>query len=355
MVTGVEILAYVMEDNSPGDYLFAAGVFIASALVLKVFKFVIIGKLKKITAKTKTEIDDLLLRIIDNMGWRFYLLLSLYIALKFITVPAFLDKYLSYVLLVVFTFYIVKGTQNLIDYWTHNASIKRQQEAEDADTSVIDLLGKISKGVLWFVAVLLILSNIGYDISALVAGLGIGGIAVAFALQNVLSDIFSSFSIYFDKPFKIGDFIIIGDDLGVVKKIGIKSTRLESLWGPEIVISNRELTSTRITNYKKMEKRRILFSFGVVYRTKTEKLKKILKIINDIFDGIELAELNRAHFKEFGDFSLKFDVAYYVGTGDYNQYMDIQQEINLALKERFEKEGIEFAYPTQRVFVDKTE
>jgi small-conductance mechanosensitive channel len=138
-----------------------------------------------------------------------------------------------------------------------------------------------------------------------------------------------------------------------VKKIGIKTTRLQSLWGQEIVISNRELTSTRINNYKKMERRRIHFTFGVVYQTPTKKLKKILQIVKDIFDEIELADLDRVHFKEFGPFSLNFEVAYYVDTGDYNKYMDTQQKINFALKEKFEKEGIEFAYPTQTIFLNK--
>ena len=185
------------------------------------------------------------------------------------------------------------------------------------------------------------------------AGLGIGGIAIAFALQNILSDIFASFSIYFDKPFKVDDFIIIGDDKGVVKKIGIKSTRIQTLQGEELVISNKELTESRVHNYKKMERRRIVFVFGVTYETPTEKVKKIPSIIKDIIEKTELADIDRVHFKEFADFSLNFEVVYYLKTSDYAEYMDTQQEINLAMKEHFEKEQIEFAYPTQTVFVHK--
>ncbi|MFQ6137326.1 MAG: mechanosensitive ion channel family protein [Candidatus Hydrothermarchaeales archaeon] len=349
----MEILNYTIGNNYVKDYLLALAVFLLAVIVLKIFKYVIINKLKKISAKTRTELDELLIKIIDKVGWPFYLLLSLYIALQFIQIPNFIETALYYVILVLVTYYVIIGIQDLIDYGTHKIILKRREEEKEVDTSVIDLLSKILKGVLWGVAVIFILSNLGYNVSTLIAGLGIGGIAIAFALQNVLSDIFASFSIYFDKPFKIGDFIIVGDDLGVVKKIGIKTTRLQSLWGQEIVISNRELTSTRINNYKKMEKRRIHFTFGVVYNTSTEKLKKILKIIKEIFDKIELADLDRVHFKEFGNFSLNFEVAYYVDTGDYNKYMDTQQEINFAIKERFEKEGIEFAYPTQTVFVNK--
>jgi small-conductance mechanosensitive channel len=352
----VGFLNYPVEGNPIGGYLNAILFFIGTIIVLKFFKFVIVRKLKSLSKKTKSEIDDLLIEIIDKIGWPFYTLLALYItiALKFIKIPRFIDTTFYYLTLVVVTYYVVRAVQSLIDYGTRKLILKRQKEEKgEVDTSVIDLLSRILKGVLWGVAFIFILANLGYNISALIAGLGIGGIAIAFALQRILEDIFSSFSIYFDKPFKVGDFIIVGSDLGVVKKIGIKTTRLQSLWGQEIVISNRELTSTRINNYKKMERRRIHFTFGVVYQTPTKKLKKILQIVKDIFDEIELADLDRVHFKEFGPFSLNFEVAYYVDTGDYNKYMDTQQKINFALKEKFEKEGIEFAYPTQTIFLNK--
>ena len=241
----------------------------------------------------------------------------------------------------------------MIEYGTLKVIQKREQEEKDFDSSVIQLLSKILKGVLWAVAIIIILQNLGYNISALVAGLGIGGLAIAFALQNILGDIFASFSIYFDKPFQKGDFIIVGDEKGVVKYIGIKSTRLQTLQGEELIISNKELTEARVHNYKKMEKRRIGFDFGVTYNTPTEKLKKIPLIVEEIISQIELAQIDRVHFKEFGDFSLNFAVVYYVNTGGYAEYMDTQQRINLDLKERFEKEGIEFAYPTQTIFVNK--
>lgn len=350
-----ESLTYTIAGNSVKDYLVALTVFLLATIAFKIFKYLIIHKLKKISATTKIELDNLLIKIIDSVGWPFYLLLSFYVALQFIQTPNFIGTAFYYVMLVAVTYYAVRGVQDLIDYGTEKIVLKKREEEKEADTSVINLISKILKGVLWGVALILILSNLGYNVSGLIAGLGIGGLAIAIALQNVLSDIFASFSIYFDKPFKIGDFIIVGDDLGVVKKIGIKTTRLQSLWGQEIVISNRELTSTRINNYKKMEKRRVLFTFGVVYDTSTKKMKEILKIVKDIFEDIEIADLDRIHFKEFGDFSLNFEVAYYVDTGDYGKYMDTQQEINFALKERFEREGIEFAYPTQTLIVNKLE
>ena len=348
-----KILAYTFFGNSVEEYIIALAVFILTIVALKFFKRVIIEKLKKLAGRIKGEFDDLLINIVDSIGWSFYVLLALWTAFQFIRLPEKLGNYFSYFVLIVGVYCVVNALREVINFGASTLIQKRQTKGKKVDVSSINLLSGILQGILWLIAILFILQNMGFDITILVTGLGIGGLAIAFALQNILGDIFASFSIYFDKPFEVGDFIILGGDLGVVKKIGIKSTRIECLWGQEIVISNKELTETRINNYKKMEKRRLHFGFGVVYETQTAKLRKILDIVTDIFKDIELADLDRVHFKEFGDFSLNFEVAYYVGTGDYNKYMDTQQTINFALKEQFEKEGIEFAYPTQTVFVNK--
>lgn len=348
-----EILNYQIADNGVTDYLLALSIFISVIVLLKIFKYVILSRLKKVAARTKTKYDDMLIEIFNRIGWPLYVLLSLYISLQFLAVPVFIRTALHYAIIMIVTYYAVRGIQTLIDYSTRRIIAKKLEEEREADTSIIDLLSRIFKGVLWLVAVLLILSNMGIDISALIAGLGIGGIAIAIALQSILGDIFASFSIYFDKPFQVGDFIIFGDDLGVVKKIGIKSTRIQALQGQEIVVSNKQLTETIVHNYKRMEQRRVVFNFGVKYDTSLEKLKKIPGIVTGIVSIIEIARLDRVHFSRFGDFSLVFEVVYYVATGDYNKYMDVQQEINLEIKESFEKEGIEMAYPTQTIFINK--
>ncbi len=350
-----EILAYSIGNNYVKDYLLFLVVFVLAIIALKIFKYEIINKLKKISDKTKTELDDLLIKIIDSVSWPFYVFLSLYLALKLIKIPDFIETAFYHAIVVVVTYYVVRGIQDLIDYGTRKVILKRREEEKAADTSVIDLLSKSLKGVLWGVAVILVLSNLGYNVSTLIAGLGIGGLAIAFALQNILSDIFASFSIYFDKPFQVGDFIIVGDELGTVKNIGIKSTRIQTLHGEELIMSNRALTETKIHNYKTIKKRRVVFSFGVKYETPTAKLKKIPTIVKDSIDKIEVASIDRVHFQKFGDFSLIFEVVYYVEPPDYTKYMDTQQEINLEIKEEFENEGIEFAYPTQTVFVNKAE
>ncbi len=176
---------------------------------------------------------------------------------------------------------------------------------------------------------------------------------MALAAQAILQDLFSYFSIIFDRPFDVGDFIIVDSFMGTVEYVGIKTTRIRSLSGEQVVFSNTDLTNSRVRNYKRMELRRVVFGFGVVYETPLDKLRKIPQIVEDVIKSIEQTRFDRAHFFKYGDFSLDFEVVYYVLSSDYNKYMDIQQEINLKIKEEFEREGIEFAYPTQLLYLAK--
>jgi small-conductance mechanosensitive channel len=348
-----EFINYSFLNNTILDYLISLGIFFAVLIGLRIFRGIVVLRLKKISEKTKTDIDDLLVKIIDSVGSFFYMFLSFYIAIRPLNFRDTVFRIIGYFLFFIIVYYIVKAIQSLIDYGTNKLLVLKQKEGKELDKSVIDLLAKILKGIVWAIAIIILLQNLGYNISALVAGLGIGGIAIAFALQNILGDLFASFAIYFDKPFQTGDFIIVGKDMGTVNHVGIKSTRLQSLQGEEIIVSNKELTEARIHNYKKMEKRRIAFVFGLTYETSTEKLRRVPSIIEKLMADIELADLDRAHFKEFADFSLNFEVVYYLNSSDYNKYMDTQQEINLKIKEAFEIEGIEMAYPTQKIFINK--
>lgn len=335
------------------DVCTGIAVFLVSILMLKIFRTVVLHRLKIISRSTKNDFDDLLIDIVDSIGWPFYVVLSCFVSLQFVAVHGLIRTLVGYAVLVCATFYVVRGIQHFIDYSLGKIVKRRQKDDKEVNTQIIHLMSGILKVSMWVIATVLILSNLGYDVTGLVAGLGIGGLAIAFALQNVLSDIFASFSIFLDRPFEPGDFIIVGEDMGVVERIGIKTTRLTSLWGQEIVISNQELTSSRINNYKKMSKRRIHFSIGVTYDTPVRKLERIPGIVKEIFDMFKDAELNRVHFKSFGDFSLNFEIAYYVDTGDYNKYMDIQQDINFEIKRRFDRENIEFAFPSQTIYLHK--
>ena len=184
--------------------------------------------------------------------------------------------------------------------------------------------------------------------------LGIGGIAIALAAQAILGDLFSYFVIFFDRPFEVGDFILVGDKVGVVEYTGIKTTRIRALGGEQLVFSNTDLTNSRIHNFKQMERRRVVFKLGVIDQTKAEQLEEVTKIVREVIEQQPDASFDRGHFASYGDFSLNFEFVYYVTGGDYVKYMDTQQAINLEIYRAFEQRGIEFAYPTQTVFVSKT-
>jgi len=344
--------------NSLFEYLMALALFVVLTVVFKVIQFVILRRLVKLAKSTKTDIDDTLIRIVESLRPQFYGFLAFYLALFSLELSTTVGKVFTALLLVFIVYQVIKATGVLIDYVSEKRMQKEKAEGGKIDpgtTAVFNLVRTLSKILLWAVGLLLILSNLGIEITSLIAGLGIGGLAIALALQNILTDLFSSFAIYFDKPFEVGDFITVGEHSGTVEQIGIKTTRLRALQGEEIVISNQELTSARIQNLKKMKERRVSFSFGVVYDTSAETLKAIPEMVRKIFDEVKSggARLDRAHFKTMSDSSLDFDVVYYVPTREYSDYLDIQQELNLKIIEQFKKEKIEFAYPTQTVYVGK--
>ncbi|MFH1234026.1 MAG: mechanosensitive ion channel family protein [Candidatus Diapherotrites archaeon] len=323
--------------NYLGEYTAAVFSFFAVLIAIKIAKYIIIHKIGALAKKTKTEFDDILIEAISKIGLPFYLVVAAYVAFQFVKLPATVSLAFHYLLIITMVFYSIRILEKIAGFWLNKSvSVKSGR----AVTSLFEAIIKIA---LWSVALLLILSNLGYNITSLIAGMGIAGIAIAFALQRILEDVFSAFTIYYDKPFEVGDFIIIGTDMGTVKDIGLQSTRLITLEGQELVVSNREITNTRINNYKKMKKRRVVFPFGVTYETPRKKLEMIPGIIKKVIEKTPDAEFSRAHFKSFGNFSLDFEVVYYMLVPEYEGYMDAQQQINLELKKEFEKQGIEFA------------
>jgi small-conductance mechanosensitive channel len=226
---------------------------------------------------------------------------------------------------------------------------QKQRSRDKAGLAAISIGGFIARTLLWGMFLLVGLDTLGVDITALVAGFGIGGIAVAMAAQNLLSDLFSSLAIVLDKPFVVGDFIVLGDVVGTVEHVGLKTTRIRALSGQEIVVSNTDLLSSRINNYRKLKERRVVFHLGVEYGTTAAQLKGIPDIIKKAVENQEKTRFDRAHFFKYGDFSLDFEVVYHVLDPDYNVYMDINQKIHLEIFEQFEQQGIAFAFPTQTV------
>ena len=340
-----KFMSTIYFSNTGQEWLQALGVFIAGLVILKIFQLIIIARLKKISEQTKNDFDDVLIAIISNIKWPFYFLLSLFFALRPLVLPQLFWQIVKGIFLVVVAWELVKLIEKLIHYFALKAMSKNGDD--ESSRASLRTLSVIIKIILWALALVLILGNLGVDVTSLVAGLGIGGVAVALAIQNILGDIFASFSILIDKPFKVGDFIKIGDDMGTVEKIGIKTTRIKTLLGEELIVSNKELTSARVQNFKRMDKRRVVFTLGVIYETQPEKLKQVPQIIKKVISETDKTEFDRCHFSAFGDFSLNFETVYYVNSADYNAYMDIHQQVNLKIFEEFAKAEIEFAYPTQ--------
>ncbi len=336
--------------NSIRAYLFAAIVFVIGLIVLKIFQTIVLRRLESLARRTKTDLDDRFIAIFRSLRPPFYAYLAFYVAVLQLNIHGIIRVILNAILIIWIVFQVIKAVEIIIEYL-----VKRRYANEDSAStrSAIKLLSSITKGALWVLGGLLILQNLGINVTSLIAGLGIGGVAVALALQNILGDLFSSFAIHFDKPFVVGDFIVVGDQMGTVEKIGIKTTRVRALQGEEIVFSNKELTTSHIQNYKRMQERRVVFHIGVEYGTSNDKLQQGKSIITDVINRVEHARLDRVNFYEFGDFALKYEVVYFILSADYNQYMDVHEAVHLGIKEGFEQAGISMAFPTQTIHLNK--
>jgi len=344
-----EYLNNIFAGNPLLDWLTAALIILVSFLVLRIFRKAILCRLKRWVTKTHWKFDDFIVATVEKNLFPFAYFLAVYGGLSYVTFGKKTSQVINIALLTVATFFVIRTITSLINHIIISFAAAKEENADKKKH--VRGIALIASIIIWMIGLLFMIDNLGYDITTVVAGLGIGGIAIALAAQTVLGDLFSYFVIFFDKPFEIGDFIIVDDKMGTVEYVGIKTTRIKTLNGEQLVCSNTDLTNSRVHNYKKMEKRRVVFSIGVLYETNGEKLKQIPQILKEIVLDQPDTQFDRAHFSEFGDFSLNFECVYFVLSSDYNLYMDRQQAINLKLFDAFEREGIEFAYPTQKVFL----
>lgn len=345
-----QLLDQTYFGNSVWLYITTLGIFLLGLFIVFIFKIVILSKLRTWAEKTDTQLDDLLIEGMEKSLIPLSYFATFYVALQTLELSVKVEKWLHIASVILLTFYLLKAITTVISHATRSY-IKREHGAERETqmrgiTYLLNLL-------IWSIGLMFLLDNLGFKISAVIAGLGIGGIAIALAAQTVLGDLFNYFVIFFDRPFEIGDFLIVEDKMGTVEYIGIKTTRIRSLGGELMIFHNTDLTNARIHNYQKMEKRRVVFQIGVIYQTTADQLEEIPRIIKEIIVKQEDATFDRTHFANFGDFSLNFEIVYYVLSADYSRYMDIQQAINLSLFREFEQKGIGFAYPTQTLFVNK--
>ena len=337
--------------NTVEKYLIALGIFLAFLIIITIFKKVVLSRFKKWADKTKTDLDDFLIKEVEKSLMPVIYFVSFLLAVYSLTLEPKISNAVKIITAIVITFYVIKVIVSILKYAFNIYMTKREYALERRKQ--LKGINSIVTFLIWSIGLLFLLDNLGFEISTVIAGLGVGGIAIALAAQAVLGDLFSYFVIFFDRPFEIGDYIVVGDKRGVVEYIGVKTTKVRSLGGELLVFRNTDLTDSRIQNFKKMAKRRIAFNLGVVYQTKAEILKEIPGIVKKIIDEQELGTYDRGHFASYGDSSLNFEFVYYVKSSEYAKYMDVQQSINLKIFEEFEKKGIEFAYPTQTLYIEK--
>ena len=329
--------------------------FISTLLLIIIFKNVLLSRFEKFSKRTSFDFDDFLVDIIHQVNWPFYLLIPTYISLQYYKFSNDIEKWINSIFLITVLYYSIRIIKIIIQYIFRKALSNGENDDID-NQNVLSFIGVISSFLLWSLATIIFLQSIGFNITVLAGSLGIAGLAIAFAVQNLLEDIFAFFSIYIDQPFKVGELIRVNDKLGRVKRIGIKTTRLELLDGPELVVSNKDLTSGNIDNLGKIAKRRHLFNIGVTYNTPNDKLKKIPVIVENIIDEINDASfIEYAHTKlvNFGDFAIEFQILFNILVDNYDVYLNIRHDFLLRLKEEFEKEGIEFAFPSQTIYLQK--
>lgn len=345
-----ELAALPLFNNSLLDWLIATAIAAGASLVLLLARRAIRAYNRRLQTTAETELLEIPMQVLSRTALLFFVALALFLGVQWLTIgpgtARIVDSILTIALFWQAGVWGVEATAAWLD-----RKRKRSMAADRAAIGSLGIIGFILNVVIWALVLLLTLDNLGVDITALVAGLGIGGIAVALAVQNVLGDLFASLSITLDRPFVVGDFLAVGDFLGSVEYIGIKSTRLRSLSGEQIIMSNSDLLSSRVRNYGRMSERRVVFSTSITYETPIDLVERIPGLIREIVESQQGTRFDRSHFARHAAASLDFETVYFVLSADFNRYMDVQQAINIRLHRELAKLGVEFAYPTQRLLI----
>ncbi|HMV11192.1 MAG TPA: mechanosensitive ion channel family protein [Cyclobacteriaceae bacterium] len=335
-----EFLSREFWGNTMQAYLIALGVILVGLIVVRIFKRVILNKLQQWAIQSHTRIDDMIVRGLERFGLPIISFAIIYWAINSLELSAKAEKIVDIATAVVIAYFVIRLISAVIQ--TMITSSIRKQENGEIKIKQIGGLMIIINMVIWILGLVFLLDNLGYDVTTILTGVGIGGVAIALAAQNIVGDLFNYFVIFFDKPFEVGDAINVDDKNGSIEYIGLKTTRLRSLTGEQIIISNSDLTKSRVHNYKRQQTRRIAFNINVRFHNDPEKLKKIPGIVKAIIEAAGPTRFDRAHFARFTEYGLTFEVVYFVTVADYNKYMDIQQEINLKIMEAFKNENITF-------------
>ncbi len=343
------IYRQLIAENSAENWLAALLAAVAFVVVLHQLQRIMLRRatLTATTTATDNIFSNFLIEVLSATRIFLAIAVGLYVATHFLTLPSTVETYVNRIFIALMLLQSGLWVRRCLDFWLRQRFSQGEEGEEGARAMTRSLLSFLGRVVLWALVGLLILDNMGLNVTTLVTSLGIGGIAVALAAQSILTDLFASLAIAIDKPFVIGDFIIVDDLMGTVEHVGLKTTRIRSLSGEQIVFSNTDLLKSRIRNYKRMQERRAVFVIGVVYDTPPAQLEIVQQLIEQAILAQVQTRFDRAHFRSFGPSSLDFEAVYYVLTPDYNLYMDIQHAINLQLVRAFSDRGISFALPTR--------
>jgi small-conductance mechanosensitive channel len=347
-----QFLDRVLYQNSVRQWAIAFAVALIAFFALLLVRYLLVGRLGAAAKRTSTEIDDILVEIVARTRPYFLAAVAIVVGSRFLVLPPTTDRYFEAVFAIVLLVQCGLWGGTAVDLWIHRRAGFRATHADVASVTTMRALGIAAKLVLWTIIFITALDKFGVNVTTLVTGLGIGGVAIALAVQNVLGDLFAALSIVFDKPFDVGDAIAVDQMSGTVERIGLKTTRIRSISGEQIIISNSELLKSRIRNYKRQLDRRVVFTTDVTYDTSPDVLARIPGMIREVITAQNPVRFDRSHFTQYMDSALRLETVYYVLDADYTRYLDIQQTINLELLRRFTAEKIEFAFPTRTIVVD---
>ena len=349
----MNVLETSVMGNSIEAWAIALGTTVFSFVILRFVAFQGLRRLLRATSTEKHHWDDVLLAALNATKTGLLLLVASFIGSLTVLLPGAAAGMIQSLTIVAILIQVGLWADAGLSRWLEMRAAERAA-VDPAEVMTVNIIGVMAKLGLWSIILLLALENFGIDVTALVAGLGVGGIAVALAAQNILGDLFASLSIILDKPFVLGDFVAVGDYVGSVEAIGLKTTRIRSLSGEQVVFSNTDLLSSRIRNYGRLYERRVVLSIGVTYQTPRADLRDIPSILQEAIEsqGADKIRFDRAHLTSYGDSAILYEAVYIVLEADYALHMDIKQNVYLRIHEVFDNRGVEFAYPTQTVFVE---
>ena len=345
----MEVLHQEFYGNSIFNWAIAVGILILSFVVVKMLYWIFSNVIRRLTSKTKTNLDDVLIDKLEKPLTYLVLILGYWISIHYLVfkeeVELVLENAAYFLLVIDFTAILSRIVDALI---TEIIMPISEKSDSSFDNQLIPVIQKGVRSIIWILGIIIGLDNIGFDITAMIAGLGIGGLALALAAQDSVKNIFAGIMIFLDKPFRIKDRIQVDGFDGIVEEVGLRSTRLRTLEGRIVTIPNSRFTDNSVTNVTSQPTLKVKLNLGLIYDTDEVQMQKAIDILEDIVKNQEaITDDYAAGFNGFGDFSLNILFIYYVKPDSH--WLDTQTLVNKEILRRFNKEGLEFAFPTQTI------